>query len=275
MYNKCCKEDGHFLNFIVLFINADAPFNNETYSIELVKCNNEHFVDRLTVSFDLARSTKQLANHASYHNLCTFIDGQLIIMHDASKHLRILKQIFDAYQLPYPFIEYSCTSILSRNLSVEPPIIQSADACASLFSTIIEAHQVRTVNQLLKLANITIGVFSPHSNRPIRERPPKSIRKRAAILSFQNQHVVFTGGLQAMVRSEAAKMVRLLGGICVGNVTSSTNIVIIGDQLNNRTSKTTKQIRAEQLINAGHSIHLLTENEFLSIIHTLKKEKRH
>lgn len=80
---------------------------------------------------------------------------------------------------------------------------------------------------------------------------------------FRNKQIVFTGALSSMTRSEAAKKVRALGGILQGAVTKETDFVILG---NKRRGISTKQLKAEKLINLGSAIQLLVEDDFLWVL---------
>ncbi|WP_155593124.1 BRCT domain-containing protein [Lysinibacillus cavernae] len=85
---------------------------------------------------------------------------------------------------------------------------------------------------------------------------------------FFNKQIVFTGALSTMTRSEAAKKVKACGGLLQGVVTQQTDFVILGDK---RRGISTKQHKAEQLINQGQDIQLLIEDDFLWLISMQKK----
>lgn len=80
---------------------------------------------------------------------------------------------------------------------------------------------------------------------------------------FYTKHIVFTGGLSTMTRSEAAKKVRTYGGIMQGAVTKDTDFVILGKK---RRGISTKHAKAEQLISLGLDIQIIDEDDFLWLI---------
>jgi len=80
---------------------------------------------------------------------------------------------------------------------------------------------------------------------------------------FCNKQIVFTGALSTMTRVEAAKKVRALGGILQGAVTKETDFVILG---NKRRGKSSKQLKAEQLISLGFDLQLLFEDDFIWVL---------
>lgn len=80
---------------------------------------------------------------------------------------------------------------------------------------------------------------------------------------FYKKQLVFTGALSTMTRSEAAKRVRMCGGFLQGAVTTETDFVILG---NKRRGISTKQQKAEQLIDLGIDLQLLVEDDFLWLL---------
>ncbi len=80
---------------------------------------------------------------------------------------------------------------------------------------------------------------------------------------FFNKRIVFTGALSTMTRSEAAKKVRAFGGILQGAVTKETDFVILGKK---HRGKSTKQLKAEQLIRFGFDIQILPEDDFIWVL---------
>jgi len=88
---------------------------------------------------------------------------------------------------------------------------------------------------------------------------------------FYNKQIVFTGALSTMTRSDAAKKVKAYGGFLQGTVTQQTDFVILGDK---RRGISTKQRKAEQLINLGKDIQVLIEDDFLWLISMSKEIER-
>ncbi|TKI48234.1 BRCT domain-containing protein [Lysinibacillus tabacifolii] len=85
---------------------------------------------------------------------------------------------------------------------------------------------------------------------------------------FYNKQIVFTGALSTMTRAEAAKKARACGGLMQGAVTKDTAFVILG---HNRRGKSTKHLKAEQLIQLGYDIQIIAEEDFIWLI-SMQKE---
>ncbi|MGM9986811.1 MAG: BRCT domain-containing protein [Bacillaceae bacterium] len=80
---------------------------------------------------------------------------------------------------------------------------------------------------------------------------------------YTGKIVVFTGRLETMRRSEAAKLVYKSGGEVTGTVTAKTNIVVIGANVGEEKRVTRKYSNAKRFIENGHEMVILTEDEFL------------
>jgi DNA polymerase-3 subunit epsilon len=79
--------------------------------------------------------------------------------------------------------------------------------------------------------------------------------------------ICFTGALQ-VPRSMAADMAHEAGAVVEAGVTKKTTLLVVGDQdlaVLNGQDKSAKHRKAEQLIEAGQSIRILGEADFLGI----------
>lgn len=85
---------------------------------------------------------------------------------------------------------------------------------------------------------------------------------------FFGKSLVFTGALSTMTRTTAAKLAKDCGATIQGNVTEQTDFVILGDK---RRGMSTKQQKAERLIQQGAAIQILVEADFLWLVAMDKK----
>jgi DNA polymerase III subunit epsilon len=72
-----------------------------------------------------------------------------------------------------------------------------------------------------------------------------------------------------MTRGEASQLVLNCGGVCKSNVTRDTGYLVIGDyDLTSFTEvfASVKMQKVEELINKGHPIKVLGENDFLKMV---------
>ena len=83
------------------------------------------------------------------------------------------------------------------------------------------------------------------------------------------KYVVFTGALEKFVRKEAMQIVANLGGINQDSVTKKTNFLILGDNSYCSTikdGKSSKQKKAEELIQKGYDLQIMPETVFYDMI---------
>ncbi len=84
---------------------------------------------------------------------------------------------------------------------------------------------------------------------------------------LSGQNICFTGSL-GILRREAAELVNGLGATISDRVTTETTILVVGTQNSPMITdnKSSKHRRAEELINAGYGIEILSENQFLHVL---------
>jgi DNA polymerase-3 subunit epsilon len=91
---------------------------------------------------------------------------------------------------------------------------------------------------------------------------------------FYDKIFVFTGTLQAMVRSKAQKLVLKRGGSCKNSITPSVNYLVMGVQglRVDKDGKSNKLKKAEKLLSKGGKIEPITEDEFLRLLSYIKSD---
>ena len=85
---------------------------------------------------------------------------------------------------------------------------------------------------------------------------------------FYGERVVFTGRLQ-MVRARAADLARCAGMEVEATVNKGTTLLVVGDQDLGRLAgkeKSSKHIKAEEMINRGSPLRILSESDFIALV---------
>ncbi|MBB6623888.1 3'-5' exoribonuclease [Clostridium gasigenes] len=230
-----------------------------------------------------------------------YLDGKLVVAHNASFDMSVLRKTLDSYNIPYPTLDYFCSMIISRNFYsyLENSKLNtinnhlgykfnhhnaSADASASanIVLEIIKELKVEDIEELSKLVCFKIGKI--HNNdytsagklqgtSIISTRVNKNVCNNKTLINttdfFRDKIVVFTGGLSSMSRLDAMQFVKQNGGSTGSSVTKKTNILITAVKNVHDISYTnmsTKLKRAKQLNEFGQGIDLLNEEEFLSYV---------
>ena len=77
------------------------------------------------------------------------------------------------------------------------------------------------------------------------------------------QSFLFTGTLEAFTRKQAQEKVEQNGGVSASGVNKALNYLVIGA---GKGAKSSKQKKAEKLIDGGAPLKVITETEFLAMI---------
>ncbi|RWZ60357.1 hypothetical protein EQV77_03430 [Halobacillus fulvus] len=225
-----------------------------------------------------------------------FIEGKLIIAHNAKFDMGVLRAVLDQYGLPYPMIAYNCTLNISKKTWSLPrynlkalsdhlgislrhhQALDDAKASAQIFIKAGETLQASTEKELVEKSQTTNGMMFESSYEPARLNKRKrakfsNLMETAASAdpsqTFYASSVSFSGKLSAMNRQQVAEVVQQNGGTIDSFVKATTNYLVIGNQTYKRYLegvKTAEIEQAELLLSQGHSIELLTESEFFKLI---------
>lgn len=228
-----------------------------------------------------------------------YLDGKLVVAHNAAFDMSVLRKTLDSYNIPYPNLDYFCSMIMSRNFypNLENSKLNTvnkylgyefnhhnasadASACANIVLNIIEELKTDDIKELSKLVCFKIGKIFENDytsagkmqGLPVNSRKRNDIsRDNKSLINdsnfFKDKVVVFTGVLKSMSRFEAMKLIRQCGGMTGSSVTKKTNVLIVAVKNINELSydkMSTKLRRAMELNYRGQGICLLNEEEFLS-----------
>lgn len=83
-----------------------------------------------------------------------------------------------------------------------------------------------------------------------------------------DESIVFTGTMQ-MPRQKAQDLAAAMGCVPSNGVTKKTTVLVVGDQDLSRLAgkaKSSKHLKAEELIRAGHEIRIISESDFLAMV---------
>lgn len=229
------------------------------------------------------------------------LSGNLLIAHNASFDMSVLRSTLELYKIPFPKIDYACSCNFSK--SVWPGLASYNLKSLCHINDISFRHHragpdsLATAELSLKafsLAEITskedfpiklyssIGQIHPEgyytpSRRLPKEKRDYSGRKVIEIIGDPSKHnvesifygksVVFTGKLMSMERKDAQQIIADIGGINNKTVTTTTDFLIVGQQefrYVGETGMSRKQIDALKWVEKGSTIEVLSEEDFLN-----------
>lgn len=239
-----------------------------------------------------------------WKDISTLFQNNLIIAHNASYDMSVLRYTLDEFSIEYPTFFYNCTKNISKktwpglasysldtiakhlNITFQHHhALEDARTAAKVYLNACKYNKIGTHDELLDQLKIVQGEIFPHGYSPARINTQKQRNSRssriniselvAATTEIDEDHLlygvncVFTGTLQSMTRKEAMQLVVDRGGNCSNGVTMSTNFLIMGDQDFARFTdgkKSSKLKKAEELINGGQDLEIISEQEFISML---------
>jgi DNA polymerase-3 subunit epsilon len=232
--------------------------------------------------------------------------GNLVIAHNASFDISVLRKSAELYDIELPAFQYICTMKLAKNFykGIENAKLNTVNdflgyefkhhdalydalACSNILLNISEELKYCDINEISKLLGVTIGAvdrneYTPSSTKGKvfktsnkvfdhkKHRTFDELRTEA----FKDEVVVFTGKLSSMSRDEAMRFVRILGGSTGSSVSKKTTILVsnIKDIESLRKEEMSLKLRkATELKARGHNIGFLDEEEFLKRFKNIKK----
>ena len=137
--------------------------------------------------------------------------------------------------------------------------LEDAKACGNILLAAMEKSELG-IEEWVTKSNLPIGISSGDSSAIKRDGNPEG--------EFYGEILVFTGSL-LIPRREAADLAAKLGCQVASGVTKKTTMLVVGDQDVAKLSgkeKSSKHLKAEQLILSGQKIKIIKESDFKELI---------
>ena len=226
-----------------------------------------------------------------------YFNNNLVIAHNASFDMSVLRSTLKLYNIKMPSFEYICTMKLSKNFysSIDNvrlntvnnflgykfqhhDALADAMACSNILLNISKELNSKNINEISKLVGVTLGHVNENGYKPssTKGRILKRSNKQASnenekmkesfnFDAFKGEVVVFTGRLVSMTRDEAITLVRGLRGNVGSSVTSKTTCLVTNTRNIkdlNREEMSNKLKKAIDLKKRGQNIKFLNEEDF-------------
>ena len=225
-----------------------------------------------------------------------FNEDNLIIAHNASFDVSVLRNTLELYNIEAPKFNYICTMKLARNFYKQldnaklntvnkflgyefnhHDALADALACSNILLNISEELETKDIMEISKFRGVTLGTVNKDGYTPSSTKG-RVLRTSGKIFSreikndnynfdaFKDEVIVFTGGLGSMSREEASRLVRKLGGSIGSSVTKKTTILITNTkdiESLQREEMSIKLRKAVDLRAKGQNIIIMNEDEFL------------
>lgn len=221
-----------------------------------------------------------------YPTLLRFIDGDLLVGHNARFDVSVLLNATGAYDLAWPELNTLCTLQLSRaalhvpsyslpwvanhlglgNFNHHDPLADARMA-AQVFLALAQMKSTTSAVQLADSLTVPVVPTFVDEAEAIASELDSSPDPLIAT-GFIDQAVCFTGALKIMIRDEARRLVVEHGGLAQSNVNKKTTILVTGD-FDERTFRpganfSAKLQKAFDLVDAGQPLEIITEEDFIS-----------
>ena len=225
-----------------------------------------------------------------------YIENRLVIAHNASFDVSVLKKTLEAYNIEYPNLEYVCTMNMAKNaysrienlklntiaevVGIEfkhHDALEDSVCCAKVFINMCESLNIYSLEGLeeklkMRRGKLNSNIYAPcvllESNILHNIELRKSVQHESININsyLYGKNVVFTGSLGSMTRVQAFRKLRDIGGEPSSSVSKKTDILVVA--LRNWRElpfdrKSSKLRRAEQLRKEGQEIIIIGEEEFL------------
>lgn len=227
-----------------------------------------------------------------------YFNNNLVIAHNASFDISVLRNTLELYNIKTPNFQYICTMKLSKNFYcnidnarlntvnnflgykfLHHDALADAMACSNILLNISQELNLKDINEISKLVGVTLGYINEDGYKPSSTKGRIFKRSNRHALesnkekeesfnpaAFEDEVVVFTGGLASMTRDEAMRLVRNLSGSVGSSVTKKTTCLVTNTKnIENlfREEMSNKLKKAVDLKKKGQDIKFLNEEEFL------------
>lgn len=223
------------------------------------------------------------------------LENKFLIAHNASFDISVLRKTLQAYNLPFPTLNYTCSYIFSKKVWQGLPAYDLKTLCninnidfkhhragadskatAELTLKAFEIANVTSLSDFPEKLKTTVGQlyeggYSPSETKRIRKATDLTkivgdSTKHNLNSIFYGRTIVFTGVLSSMVRAEAQQIIADIGGLIGNSVTKDTDFLVVGQQdyrVVGDDGMSSKQEKAIKLIEKGASLEIFSEDDFL------------
>ncbi|WP_251553563.1 exonuclease domain-containing protein [Psychrobacillus sp. MER TA 171] len=227
-----------------------------------------------------------------------YIDQQTIIAHNASFDIGVLKESVNRCYEEQPQFQYACSyriakkiwpdlynhklSTVANYLSIQfkhHDALEDARAAALITIEAMKKTRTSSLKEMSLLHKIKVNSSLDTKKAPSRVKKSKEDMALPFIVPdniekntrhpFYGANIVFTGKMDSMTRSNAAKYAADRGATCKGAVDIDTNFLVVGDQALMKYVegvKSSKMQKAEDLIQKGIPLEIVGEQDFLRLV---------
>ncbi|WP_102692047.1 exonuclease domain-containing protein [Rummeliibacillus pycnus] len=266
------------MDFIALEIETANQWRDSICSIGLVKVKNDKIIDSLFTFINPNQPFDEyyIAQHGITEEMVKFsptfeefypllnkwLTNQTVVGYYRNYDQSVLEESCLSINQLVPFCKFGCILQFARNkLNNERHF--SLLTLAHLFGIPLHLERAEIIANLVLSFEEKFKEFTLHDLT----NSSKKIASHNPIFTdsyFQGKNIVFTGALEGVTRSMAAKKIRSIGGIFSNTVTKQTNILIVSNSSWAKAEsghKSSKFHKAEQFQSMGYPIEIIQEEK--------------
>ncbi|GEK35433.1 exonuclease domain-containing protein [Kurthia sibirica] len=266
------------MDFVALSLKTANQWPDSICAIDVVKVKNNVIIDTLSTYINPQQTfdpfyvsqhgidSTDVANSPSFEDfhplLNTWLSNEPVISFYKDYEALVLQEAYATIgKIPLLFKHYSLLPFLKK----ENPhwTNYTLTTIAQNLAVPIEYTDATTI------ASITLSILKDRATWEV-DLNIQSTIENTPIKSLALKTIIFTGGLQGMTRSSAAKLVMRTGAYFTNTMSKKVDILIVSrssqikfEETNHRSSKWQKALQLQQ---NGHSISILFEDDFLAFI---------
>lgn len=301
-----------YMDFVAIDFETANSYRNSACSIGITRFENFQLVEMKTwlikppswpaftpfnisihgITPDMVRNAPTFAQ--LWPEIAHYFDNSIVIAHNASFDIAVLKAALQVYHIELPRFSYFCSCIMAKkawpgkaSYSLDNmcrfhkiPLKhhdagEDAHAAAQLVSLAIQHKQLKNWDDFQCTYNVNLKSFpvaERKTQRSSRIKPPalSSLLPTFPVASpssfFHNKTVVFTGTLAGMTRRQAAQALVDRGGMVSEFLNEHVDYLIVGSRpaLYAKAGEASKKQQiARELIAQGAKLQVIPESIFL------------
>jgi len=321
--NKIISQNHMEYDFVAIDFETANTNLNSACSIGIVAVNNNQIMKKIyflikppIVKFDEKNieihgiTEKDVENQDDFKGIWNkikpYIANNLIVAHNATFDMSVLKCCMQAYNIPVPDIKYVCsipvstyafhvkvgnslgerTKLLGIELENAHNALDDAVACAELVIKTLQINNKTSLQKFLTSARdvsvkslrelnqmTTFGQGNNKNSKIKHNIRIADLEATVDVIDDKNpifdKIFTFTGEMGSISREDGMQMVINLGGVIKSGVSKKVNYVVVGKQdlsLVGQDGISSKQKKAQEYMNQGLEIKIIDEQGFIELL---------
>lgn len=270
------------MDFIAIEIETANQWRDSICSIGLVKVVDNQIVDSLFtyinpnqpfdeyhtaqhgITEDMVRFSPTFENF--YPILNQWLTNQTVIAYYRDFDESVIKEACTSINMLGPYCHFGDILSFSKQ-NLKPLQFYTLQNIGSQFNISLDKERAEIIAELVLHFEKYFNDFTLSKLTNNQSQLSVQTSSFSSPTDFQGKTIVFTGGLEGLTRSMAAKKIRSYGGIFSNTVTKQTDMLIVSNsswQKAQLGQKSSKLLKAEKLQVSGFDIEIIPEEKVIT-----------